>query len=123
MPRKDEVKSAVRFLRDCDDMVQIVTGKRIKDFVSRGVDVFGEDVKRKVSNTLSGISPESEPPDSPYRILHCRSDACDAVIKGRFRLLVKELHPDSGSHPDAKEYQRVVEAYQQICREREIING
>lgn len=120
MARKNEVKSAVRFLKDCDDMIHIVTGKRIKDFVSKGIDVFGEDLKKKVANALTGER-EEEMPNSPYRVLHCRPDAADIVVKGRFRLLVKELHPDTGTHPDQKEYQRVIEAYDQICQEREII--
>lgn len=119
MSDRNEVKSVLRFLKDSDDMVQIVTGKRIKDFVTRGIDVFGEDLKKKVASAFIN-GPRSDELDSPYRVLHCRPDACDAVVKGRFRLLVKELHPDTGVHPDSKEYQRVVEAYERIRKEREL---
>ncbi|KKL08558.1 hypothetical protein LCGC14_2574630, partial [marine sediment metagenome] len=41
-------------------------------------------------------------------------------IKGRFRALMRVLHPDTGTHPDSVEYQRVLEAYERIMAERNV---
>jgi len=107
-------KKVISFLRDADDMVKLISGRRIKDFVMRGAELFGEDIGSK----LAGKEPEV-PADSPYNTLGVRTDACDVVVRGAFRSLAREYHPDTGTHPDPKAFQGVQEAYDKIKRERE----
>lgn len=106
-------KKIISFLRDADDMVHLISGRRIKDFVRKGVDLFGEDIEAKIV----GKEPEV-PSDSPYNILGVRPDACDIVVRGAFRSLAREFHPDTGTHPDPKAFQRVQEAYNEIVKGR-----
>ena len=107
----------LNFLRDCDDMVHLITGQRIKPFVKRGVDLYGEDITRAAQKAILG-NRDDVPPD--YRLLHARPSNADIVIKGRFRALMRVLHPDTGTHPDSVEYQRVLEAYERIMAERNV---
>lgn len=117
MPKRGTGKRIVSFLKDCDDVVEIITGKRMCDLGQRVLDVYGEDIEQKLEKLCFGEEAEL-PADSPYLVLHCRPDADDVVVRGRYRLLVKELHPDVGVHPDPKEFQRVVEAYNAIVSQR-----
>lgn len=110
MSRRNE---AVRTFRDIDDIIHIFTGKRLSQHFRRIAELVEEDIKRALMS-----EPTIAPNGSPYAVLHCRPDAADVVVKYRFRSLVKELHPDSGTHPDLQEYQRVVEAYAEIVKER-----
>lgn len=117
MAKQGSVRQALKFLKDCDDMVQLITGSRIKDFVKRGVDLYGDEIKKKAEEFLA-VAEEELAVDNPYRILDCRPDADDLVVKGKFRQLVKKLHPDIGSSPDPKQFQRVVESYNAIMEAR-----
>lgn len=112
---------SVRAWRDIDDIIHIWTGKRIKDFVNRTVELVGDDIKRKVANVIKenfGVENDVIPATGPYNVLHCRPGAADAIIKLRFRELARILHPDTGTSPDPKEFQRVLEAYDAIMAER-----
>lgn len=114
MSDKEGTKKVINTLRDADDLVYLITGRRIKNLVQRGLDLFGEDIKRKVT----GAMPRSEDPDDSYNILEVRADASDIVIRAAFRAKAKELHPDTGLHPDSRAFQRVKEAYDRIDHER-----
>ncbi len=112
---------AVRAFRDMDDIIHIFTGKRIKDFVNRAVDLVGDDIRKRVEKLGKGfldVENDTIPSNGPYSVLHCRTGAADAVVKLRFRELARILHPDTGTHPDPKEFQRVKEAYDAIMAER-----
>lgn len=111
MPNKANL---VNQLRDVDDIVFLITGKRIKHLVRRGLDLFGEDLKRKVT----GEEPNSESPDDPYNILEVRRNASDIVVRAAFRAKARELHSDTGTHPDAQAFQRAKEAYDAIMKLR-----
>lgn len=117
MANKLSSKTAVKFLKDCDDMVELITGKRIKDFVRRGINLYGEELKRAAAGFVLGKEEELAS-DNPYRVLGCRPDADDLVVKGKYRQLVFKYHPDTGSAPDAKAFQAVVEAYNAIDEAR-----
>jgi DnaJ-class molecular chaperone len=111
----------VRALRDIDDIVHVFTGKRIKDLVHRAVDLVGDDIKKRVENVAKQyfeVADDVIPATGPYSVLHCRPGASDAVVKLRFRELARILHPDTGTSPDPKEFQRVKEAYDAIMEER-----
>lgn len=118
MSRRKEVVGA---FRDIDDIIHVFTGKRIKDFVNRAVDLVGDDIKHRVEKLgkdMLDFENDAVPPSGPYSVLHCRPGASDAVIKLRFRDLARQLHPDTGTVPDPKEFQRVKEAYNAIIAER-----
>lgn len=112
-------KKAMSTLRHLDARVHIITGLHIRDIGKKFLDAYGEDIGHWFRQKIIG-EPLQPPPDptSPYSVLHCSSDDPPDVVRARFRLLVKELHPDTGSHPDPKEYQRVVEAYNAIQKAR-----
>ncbi len=101
--------------RNADELCRTFTGKSI---LQHGKTIFGlveEDVRNAMKADVEG---DNIPINSPYAVLHARPSYSDALLKYRFRALVKELHPDTGIHPDPEEYQRVVEAYQVITQER-----
>lgn len=107
-------RQVVNALQDVDDLVHLITGKRIKNLVQKGIELFGEDVKRKIT----GEEPRAEDPDDPYNVLEVRRNASDLVVKASFRAKARELHPDTGLHPDPQGFQRAKEAYDRIMRER-----
>lgn len=104
-------KQIVNFFRDVDDTVKILTGSRIPNLVANGLELFGIHEKEVPP------APEFDIND-PYFILGIRTEAHDIVARGAFRSLVKEYHPDTGERPDAKQFQRVTEAYNQIMKDR-----
>lgn len=108
-----ERRKVVNALRDADDLVYLITGKRIKNLVQRGAELFGEDLKTKAV----GKEPEVVP-DSPYIVLEVRPDASNLVVKASFRAKAREYHPDSGRNPNPQAFQRAVEAYDRIMGER-----
>lgn len=116
MARKSTAKQIINLIKDADDMVELITGKRIHQFVQRGIELYGTDIKSKLKSSILGVAEDSE--DSPYRVLHCRKEASDAVVRGKYRLLVLDLHPSTGTHPDEAEFRRVVEAYNAILELR-----
>ena len=118
MSKRDGIKSFIKALKDADDVCEIITGKRLADHGKRIFEVYGEEIGQKLEDALVGKE-EELPDNSPYLVLHCRPDASDLVLRGRYRLLVREFHPDTGDHPDPKEFQRVVEAYNAIKLQRE----
>lgn len=108
MPSKLGSRKVVRTLEDVDDMVFLITGKRIKNLVARGLELFGEDVKRKVT----GEEVRTEDPEGPYNILEVRRDASDIVVRAAYRSLVRKSHPDVGGSPE--EFRRIQSAYEKI---------
>jgi len=113
--RARQVKGA---LRNADDILYILTGKRLKHVAGRAVNAFGEELAKKVTNFFAGPEEEELPPDNPYRILDIQPDARDIVVKGAYRILAREYHPDSKINPDPKKFQAVTEAYDAIIKER-----
>jgi DnaJ-class molecular chaperone len=121
MSKKDGIKAAVKFCKDCDELCEIATGKHLAWVGKRIFDAFGEDVGKRIVRALDS---EEQKLDSsnPYAVLHSRPDSTDLAIRGRYRLLVKRFHPESGEEPDVKEFQRVCEAYNKIKKLRENID-
>jgi len=109
-------------LKDCDDIAEIFTGKRIKDLGKKAIELFGEDISKTAKELMLGKE-EELPQDSPYRVLHVRPEASDIVVKARYRLLVRELHPEIGIHPDQVEFERVTRAYNSIMDARRKTRG
>ena len=108
---KHKSKDIINFLRDADDITYLVTGRRIKDFVKKGVELFGEDIIRKVT----GEEKIALAPDNPYVILEVRPEASDLVIKAAFRAKMAKAHPDvGGSEEAAKRLNKALDEISQL---------
>lgn len=117
MAKKGIMAKAKKELRDADDIIYLFTGKRIKNLAVRGLDLFGEEIRRKMRNIFFAPEPEV-PPDSPYAILGVHPEALDIVVKAAYRSLAREYHPDTGQHSDVAKFQRATEAFNAIMEAR-----
>ena len=118
MPRKRQLKGLIKTLKDADDMCKLFTGKSIQGLAKRGWELYGEDIKKKGEEVLTGVKSKPLDSNNPYFILGVREDAADLVIKTVFRSLAKEYHPDTGDKPDAVKFQKVCVAYNAIMEIR-----
>lgn len=108
-------KTPLRVLKDIDDVMHLLTGKRIRDVVPKAVELFGEDlVKRILKDTHITLSP-----DDPYAILEVRPDASDFVVNAVYRAKAKVLHPDNKETGNAEAFKRITAAYEQITKDRQ----
>jgi len=118
MATKSRARQVKKGLRNTDDILYILTGRRLKNVAGRVINAFGDDLAKKVTNFFTGPEEEELPPDSPYYILGIQPDALDIVVKGTYRILAREYHPDSKINPDPKKFQAATEAYDAIMKER-----
>jgi DnaJ-domain-containing protein 1 len=115
MPKKTNLKSK---LKTADDICRILTGKRMNVILSRGIEMFGEDIfNRAVQEPAE--DPEEVVKRMPYMVLGVNQGAPDFVVKAAYKSYMKECHPDT-SKPDADKAARVNNAYEAICKERGI---
>ena len=115
MTKRGQVKRAVR---NVDDMLHLFTGKRLKDVVGRGINIFGDQLAKKATGIFSNGN-NVEAADSPYRVLGVNPDAPDFLVRAAYRAMQKKHHPD-GETPNEAMSKLVNEAYERICLEREI---
>ncbi len=101
-------KTVVSFLRDADDVVHMLTGKHLNQLAKKGLEMFGENIERKLISER-----EVAEPGSPYALLDVRPDAADIVVRAKYRILKKALE----KMPD--ELEKLEKAYKQIAQERE----
>lgn len=118
MPAKNVFKKAKAVLRNADDVLYLVTGKRIKHVVGRVAEIYGQELADKAERIIAGTKEPPLDPKDPYRILGVHPGAMDIVVRGAYRALAKEYHPDTGMKPDAKKFQEATEAYDAIIKER-----
>jgi len=118
MATKSRARQVKKGLRNTDDILYILTGKRLKNVAGRVVNAFGDDLAKKVTNFFTGPEEEELPPDSPYFILGVHPDAMNIVVKAAYRAMAREYHPDSKINPDPKKFQAATEAYDAIMKER-----
>lgn len=118
MATKSSTKQVKKALRNTDDILYILTGKRLRNVVGRVVNLYGEELAKKASKLFTGPEEEELPSDSPYFILGVHPDAMDIVVKAAYRTLAREYHPDSKITPDPKKFQAATEAYDAIMKER-----
>ena len=116
MAKRGQVTRAVR---NIDDMLHLVTGKRLKDVVGRSINIFGDQLAKKATNMFAGTNDVEVPPDSPYRVLGISPDAPDFLLRAAYRAMQKKYHPD-GESPNEELSKQVNNAYERICMEREI---
>ena len=120
MSTKSGAKQVKKALRNTDDILYILTGKRLKHVAGRVVNTFGEDLAKKVTNFFAGPEEEELPPDSPYYILGVHPDAMDIVVKAAFRTLARKYHPDvnPGDESAEERFKQINNAYEAIMKER-----
>ncbi len=105
--------------RHTDDITRQVTGRRLGEIIGRAFDLYGEDIMEKIGAKAGEEEDEKLDFNDPYSILQVRKKAMDIVVKGAYRNLAREYHPDTGKKPDPAMFQKVTEAYQKIMSERE----
>ena len=115
MTKRGQVK---RTVRNVDDMLYLFTGKRLKDVVGRGINIFGDQITKKATSIFTGTNDVEVPEDSPYRVLGVHPETADFVVRAAYKSHVKRVHPDVGGDPE--EFKKIQEAYERICLEREI---
>jgi len=123
MTHRKGLKGVRKGLRDFDDIFHLITGKRLKNVAGRAINLWGEELAKKVGAFFSGPDEPEVPLDSPYSILGVHPDALDIVVKGAYRSLAREYHPDTGINPDPAKFQKVTEAYNAIMEERRRASG
>jgi len=119
MATRSKARQVRKALRNADDIIYLFTGKRLKNIVGTGINLFGEELARKAARVFSGPEEPELPADSPYLVLGVHPEAMDVVVKGAFRALAREFHPDTGTKPDPARFQAAKEAYDKIIAERE----
>ena len=118
MVTKSRAKKVRSGLRNIDDVVKIVTGKRLSSITAKAVDAFGEEVAKKVKKMFNDPLEEELPPDTPYRVLGVNPDAPDFLVRGAYRIFAREYHPDTGTKADPAKFIKATEAYNAIMAER-----
>ena len=119
MATKSRARQVRKALRNADDIFHLFTGKRLKNIVGTGINIFGEELAKKAAGVFSGPVEPELPIDSPYLVLGIHPEAMDVVVKGAFRALAREFHPDTGTKPDTARLQAAKEAYDKIMDERQ----
>ncbi len=122
MAKKDIVAQARNVVSNADQIFYLFTGKRLRQLGARAVELYGEDLTKFLEDAIIGKKDDDNLdflyPDNPYRTLEIEPNACDVVVKGAFRSLVREYHPDTGRQPNGQKFQKVVEAYNAIMQAR-----
>jgi len=118
MATKSRARQVKRGLRNFDDMLYLFTGKRLKHVVGRGINLFGEEIAKKVGDFFAGPEEPELAPDNPYFILSIHPEAMDVVVRAAYRALARKYHPDTGTKPDPKKFQQATEAFNAIVEER-----
>jgi DnaJ-domain-containing protein 1 len=111
MPKKSTIR---KHWEAGNDFCKLITGKSLVHVLYKAVDLFGEDIIKKFSNS-AGVQFN---PDDPYYVLGIHEDAQDIIVKAAYRALAREYHPDTGTKPDPTRFQKVTEAYQAILKAR-----
>ncbi len=107
-------KGILSALRTVDGICKLTTGKKLSQVIAQGVEVFGQDVWKKVEN--HAVPPD--PLQAEYDLLMVHPDSPDFLVKGAFRYWTRETHPDTAKTPDSKKYQAITEAYNKIMAAR-----
>ncbi|MDD4986058.1 MAG: J domain-containing protein [Dehalococcoidales bacterium] len=105
-----------RTIEEIDRILYRFSGVRLRTMVKKGVGIAGEALSRAMFEPSSGNSGDNLA--DAYRVLGILPAAPDYVVKAAFRAMVRELHPDTGVHPDVNRFQSVVEAYRDIMLAR-----
>ena len=106
--RKRKVKETIK---EIDDILHIVSGHRTPYWGKWLWDKLGPKGYREQ------VAP-TQVVDDPYAILGIDRNARPSDIVSRYRELANQYHPDHGG--DVEKFKRIQNAYEEICRERNI---
>lgn len=116
-------RRGIQGLRNFDDTLHIVTGMRMKDVAKVFFNTFGEELTKKISKRAAEFFTMPDevklPDDSPYRVMGINPDAPNFLVRAAYKANMKKYHPDGGA-PNDEMAKKVNQAYEQICREREM---
>ena len=116
MATKDRAGDLRKSVKQADRIFYRFTGVHLNTIVRRGAVMAGEALSRTLFEpSAAGGKDETA---ELYAVLHLLPDAPDFEVKAAFRALVRELHPDTGIHPSADKFQKVVESYHDIMLAR-----
>lgn len=118
MATKTRASQFKKGVRNFDDILYLFTGKRLKHVVGRGINLFGEEIAKKVGDFFAGPEEPELARDNPYFILGIHPEAMDVVVRAAYRALAREYHPDTGTKPDVQKFQQATEAFNAIMAER-----
>jgi len=105
-------KNAMGKIKDMDDMLKLLTGKRIKDVVPRAIELFGEELVQRLLKDI----PTRPTLDDPYSVLEIRSGASDFIVQAAYRAMARKYHPDNLDTGNEEKFKHVTEAYEKIQR-------
>ena len=103
-------KTVKQLIRDADDTVRIITGRRLSWW---GKFLWNNLGPRSVKDVLH----DTQAVDDSYQVLGLHSGASMRVVKAAYRALAQENHPDHGGDP--RRFKQIQEAYDKIVRERQ----
>lgn len=112
MPKR-KAADTIRALEALDDMLFILTGKRLPHYVET---VFGALAPEELKEYIQRVR-GTAPSDDPYAVLGIARSSPDLVVKSAYRALVRRHHPDMGGNPET--FKQIQTAYEAINRERE----
>lgn len=105
-----EKNKTLRTLIDVDDLLKLLTGKRIKDIAPRAIELFGEDLIKAFLR-----QPKRRPQENdPWEILEVSAGASEFIIQAAYRAMARKYHPDNRDTGDAEKFKRIQTAYEAI---------
>ncbi len=103
-----------RALKDMDDVLKLLTGKRLKDIAPKAIEVFGEAMVKKLmkegSVTLNA--------NDPYTILEIHPGASDFIVKAAYRAMARRYHPDNKDTGNEDTFKKIQAAFDTITNDR-----
>ena len=102
----------LKALQDADDLLKLLTGKRIKDVVPKAIELFGEDLVKKFMK----VPPVAFNANDPYSILEIRPGASDFIVNAAYRALAKKYHPDVQGTGNEEKFKIIQGAYDDIMK-------
>ena len=103
MPRRPRLAQTIR---DVDDIIHILTGRRIPHFAHQAYTLFTQEKSRQKQGY------------DPYRVLQVHPGASMVVVNAAYKSLAKLYHPDSGTTPNVEMMKEINQAYDEIKRQR-----
>lgn len=121
MPTKKQFNQAKRLLKQANQVVKQTTGKGIRAHLKTGLTALFDTVDSKVTEMVNPVEEKkaaSTRLQAAYATLHCQESDEDSKIRELFQTLVKEFHPELGSHPDQIEFYKIVDSYNRVMQDR-----
>ncbi len=101
---------SLKTLKDADDILKILTGKRIKDIAPLAIDLFG----KELINSLLKRPKTATQANDPWTILEINPDASDFIVQAAYRAMARKYHPDNKETGNEAMFIRIQTAYEAI---------